>query len=270
GPMVDDGPGARHPAIPNFRDLGGHRTTDGRRVRPGLVYRSTEMSRLVHADAARLVALGVRTIYDLRTDGERRQASEVERLPLGIEYVVADVVGDSPGESPMRLFAHLDSPAAGHAAFGDGRAEAMFRDNYRGFVLSPSAREAYARVFGGLADRARLPAVFHCTTGKDRTGWAAAVLLTLLGVPEKTVRADFLASTAALRPVMGPLVARYVAGGGDARDLAPLVGVLPVYLEDAFDEMRTTFGSVEGYFTDGLGLRADSVTRLRDTLLEAA
>jgi len=259
-----------HPAVPNFRDLGGHTTRDGDRVRPGLVYRSTELSRLSPSDAYRLRALGVRTVYDLRTDGERRHAPEAERLPVDIEYVVADVVGDSEGESPMRIFAHLESPGAGHAAFGEGRAEAMFRGNYRGFVRNPPARAAYARLFAGIADRSRLPAIFHCSTGKDRTGWAAAALLTLLGVSEKVVLRDFLASTAALRPVMSPLVARYVAGGGRAADLSALVGVLPVYLQDAFDEMHVTYGTIERYFADGLGLDAATQGLLRATLLEPA
>jgi protein-tyrosine phosphatase len=263
------GPRAPHPDLPNFRDLGGHPAAGGQRVRSGLVYRSTVLSRLTPSDADRIGSLGVRTVFDLRTDGERRQAPEAERLPLDIEYVVVDVVGDAVGESPMHLLAQLDSPASGRAAFGDGRAEAMFRANYRGFVRDAPARAAYGRLFAGLADRSRLPAIVHCTTGKDRTGWAAAVLLTLLGVPHDVVLADYLASTEAVRPMLAPFIERYVAGGGRAEDLAPLLGVLPVYLEDAFAEMRGLYGTVDGYLVRGLGLDARTPDRLRAELLEA-
>jgi len=70
--------------------------------------------------------------------------------------------------------------------------------------------------------------------------------------------------------VMSPLVARYVAGGGRAADLSALVGVLPVYLQDAFDEMHVTYGTIERYFADGLGLDAATQGLLRATLLEPA
>ena len=125
-------------------------------------------------------------------------------------------------------------------------------------------------MFTGLADGARLPAIFHCATGKDRTGWAAAALLTLLGVPADVVEHDFLASTEALVPLMAPLVDRYVTAGGDAADLTPLVGVLPSYLASGLDEVRRSFGSMAGYFADGLGIDASGQERLRSVLLEPA
>ena len=258
------------PQIVNFRDLGGHLAAGGRRVRSGLVYRSTVLSDLGREDARRLWGLGIRTVYDLRTEEERRRQPETQVLPADVEYVVADVAGDAGAESPMWLLARLDRPDIVREALRDGRGEAMFDAKFRRFVTAEPARAAYATLLSGLADRSRLPALFHCSTGKDRTGWAAAVLLTLLGVAPEAVERDFLASTEALRPMMAPLVEGYVAAGGAADDLAALVGVMPTYLESALDETRRSHGSIEGYVADGLGLGPEAQQRLRSILLEPA
>lgn len=258
------------PQIPNFRDLGGHPAAGGQRVRTGLVYRSTVLAGLPPPAEAQLWGLGIRTVYDLRGAEERTRLPEAGSLPADVEYVLVDVIGAAASESPMWLLARLDTPEVVREAIGDGRAETLFRAKFRRFVTAESARAAYAALFSGLAQPSRLPAVFHCSTGKDRTGWAAAALLALLGVPDDVVERDFLASTDAVRPMMAPLVAQYVAAGGRAEDLDPLVGVMPSYLESALDEMRRVHGTVERYFTDGLGLDEQVQARLRSILLESA
>jgi protein-tyrosine phosphatase len=234
------------------------------------VFRSTELSRLSATDARRLVGLGIRTVYDLRSEPERRHQPEADRLPPGVAYVVADVAGATAGAGPMRMLALLEAPESGPGAFADGELEAVFASRFRQFVTEPTARDAYGRLFAGLADPTRVPAVFHCTTGKDRTGWGAAALQAFLGVPDDVVAADFLASTELVRPLMAPIVARFVAAGGDEAQLAPLVGVLREYLDSAFEEVRRAYGSIEGYVADGLGLDAAARDRVRATLLEPA
>jgi protein-tyrosine phosphatase len=88
--------------VPNLRDLGGWPTRGGGRVRWGLLYRSTELGRLAGADMAAFAALGIRSVYDLRTEAER--SAQPDRLPPGTEYVVADVVADSVDAAPAQLF----------------------------------------------------------------------------------------------------------------------------------------------------------------------
>ena len=144
----------------------------------------------------------------------------------------------------------------------------MFQHKYREFVSLASARVAYGRLFSGLFEPGRLPAIVHCTTGKDRTGWAIAALQLLLGVPDDEVLDDFLASNAEIGPVMQPAVDRFVAIGGDAELLEPMVVVRASYLEIALDEMGRTFGTIEAYFADGLDLDAASQRRLRETFVE--
>ena len=122
-------------------------------------------------------------------------------------------------------------------------------------------------MFLSLADRSALPAVFHCTTGKDRTGWAAAALLTLLGVPEETVMADYLRTNDYLLTHYATAIDGFVAGGGDRGIPVAIFGVKRAYLEAAFDEMRTRHGSIERYFADGLGIDAAGQQALRDLYL---
>jgi protein-tyrosine phosphatase len=113
-----------------------------------------------------------------------------------------------------------------------------------------------------------MPALLHCTTGKDRTGWAVAALLLLLGVTEDDVYADYLLTNKQLLPAMRPIVDRFVAAGGDADLLAPLLGVQAEYLDIAVDEMRQRFGSIEEYFINGLNLDQATIERLRTNFID--
>jgi protein-tyrosine phosphatase len=253
-------------ALPNLRDVGGHAARDGGFVRTGLLYRSTDLAGIDAADAAALARLDIRTVYDLRTAGER--AGQPARLPPGSAYVVADILGDSPGMTPGELSTLVEDPAAAEKALGGGRAAAFFVTAYRDFVRLDSARAGYRSLFAGLAGGASTPALFHCTTGKDRTGWAAASLLLLLGVPDDAVMEDYLLSGPRLQPVVEPWINAFAARGGDPELLRPLVGVRPDYLEAALDEVRRRFGSIEGYFEEGLGIDSRSREALRAAFLE--
>uniref|UniRef100_UPI0025B8139D tyrosine-protein phosphatase n=1 Tax=Brevibacterium sp. TaxID=1701 RepID=UPI0025B8139D len=108
--------------------------------------------------------------------------------------------------------------------------------------------------------------LFHCTTGKDRTGWAAAAALLLLGVDEEDVFADYLLTNRDLLPAFQGLFEQFTAAGGDPEILKPVLGVDPSYLHAALDEMRRHFGSIHGYFSDGLGLDAQAQGELRAAL----
>ena len=262
-------PAAHHTTILNLRDLGGHRTSSGGTIRRGLAHRSADLARLEPEVArAALAQLGICTVYDLRTSAERQINPERDRLPPGSRYVIADIMRDSPAGSPAALYRMMNDPRAAEAAFGGGRGVAMFEERYREFVLLPSARAALRRLFLGLTRASRRPGLFHCTTGKDRTGWAAAALLLLLGVPEDEVRADFLASNDALRGSLDAWLDRFDADGGDRAWLEPLTQVRPAYLDAALGEARRAYGSIPGYFALGLGIDEAGQRRLRDAFVE--
>ena len=118
-------------------------------------------------------------------------------------------------------------------------------------------------LYGDLLSEAHRPALFHCTTGKDRTGWAAAALLTLLGVPDEMVMHEFLVTNEQLVPALQPVLDRFQSQGGDPELLLPIIGVQEEYLEAAFDKMCKHFGTIEGYFAEGLGIDAKNQLALR-------
>ena len=253
-------------SLPNLRDVGGLATADGRRIRTGLLYRSSALDQLSGADAVELGRLGIRTIYDFRTEAER--AARPDRLQPGVRYVAADVVGGMAKHAPGDIMASMRNPTLAYEAFGNGKGTALFVAHYREFVSLDSARRAFGRVFSEVTDERYRPALIHCMGGKDRTGWAAASLLLLLGVPEDEVMADFLASNGYLKPMFQSFLDDFEARGGDPRLIADFLWVRPDYLEAALDEVRRSFGTIERYFSDGLRLDEGRLQDLRAAFLD--
>lgn len=252
-------------SVPNLRDLGDYRTSDGSAVALGMVYRSNQLSGITTEDMEKIAALGLEVDYDLRTSDEKE--ARPDELPEGVEYVWLDVLADSPQAGPAMLEKLMVNPEEANAALGGGQAEAGFAESYREFVSLPSAKAEFGRLFRGLGDRERLPALFHCTTGKDRTGWAAAALLTLLGVPKETVMEDYLRSNDYIIPMYQEVIDQFVAAGGEEGIPLAILGVRREYLEAAFDEMETQYGSIENYFAEGLGIDAAQQEALRELYL---
>ena len=253
-------------SLPNLRDLGGYATRGGGRVKMGVLYRSTELGKLAGDDTTTFGRLGIRTVFDLRTEAERR--SEPDHVPDGTQLVVCDVLADSQNAAPAQLKNALSDPALAEQTLGHGKAVTLFEHAYREMVSLPSALTAYRRMFTDILDADRRPALFHCTTGKDRTGWAAAATLTLVGVSEENVLADFMITNRDLLPALKPHFDQFAAAGGDPALLTPVLGVDASYLRAAFDEMHTRFGTIENYFSQGLGIGADGQQALRAILVD--
>jgi protein-tyrosine phosphatase len=235
-------------------------------MRRGFLYRSDQIDGLDEADRDALAALGLRAVYDLRTDAE--VAMEPGHELAGAERMRLDVLADERDGAPARIIAMLANPRGAAESLGGGRAEAMFIGVYRALVALPSAVDGYRRFYRGLLAADRRPALVHCTTGKDRTGWACAALQTLVGVPREAVYADFLASTDRILAKYRPHLAAFAAAGGDPAVLVPVLGVQPAYLDAAFDEAERRWGSIEGYFVEGLGLGHEQVEGLRAGCVE--
>lgn len=254
------------PSVPNLRDLGGWPTADGGRTRRGLVYRSTELHELADPDVPRLTGLGLEVVYDLRTREERR--AKPDRVLDGVKNVVLDVLADYSSAAPAKVLGVLDDPQAAEELLGGGKAAALFTGAYQALITLPSAQAGYHRLFTDLADLQRGPVLFHCTTGKDRTGWAAAALLLLLGVTQDDVVDEYLLTNDQLLPHLQPVFDRFAAAGGDPDLLRPVLGVLPEYLLASVEQMRGRYGDIEAYFADALGIDATAQAALRARLRE--
>lgn len=259
-------PGIGIVTVQNLRDLGGWQTGDGGRVRYGLLYRSAALDKLQGADENTFAGLGIRSIFDLRIEEERRTRPDL--VPPGTEYVVADVLKDSAGAAPAQLMKISSDPKLAEEMLGGGKALPLFERGYREIVTLPSALAGYKRLFSDLSRGEHRPALIHCTTGKDRTGWAAASMLMLLCVPDEVVMHEYLLTNERLLPVSKPVFDRFESMGGDPALLLPVFGVRKEYLQAALEEMRLRFGTIEGYFTDGLGLDANVLQDLRGAFIE--
>jgi protein-tyrosine phosphatase len=248
---------------PNFRDIGGYRTADGHWVKPGLIFRSDQLNRLNDRDLAAIDALGPSLVVDLRTQSERTR--EPDRIPPRGRSLVLDVAGDASGSlgGDMRK---------AEAAIASGRGAEMLVSANRDFVTMPSARAAYSALLRHLIDGGQETLIYHCTAGKDRTGWATAIILSLLGVPRDTVMADYLKSNAYLQAKNEATMKALAASGAGINPayLEPVLTVRPEYLQSAFAEVDRTYGSMQAYAREGLGLSHLDIAVLRRKYLSGS
>ncbi|GAA2312789.1 tyrosine-protein phosphatase [Streptomyces kunmingensis] len=255
--------------VANLRDLGGTPLADGGRVRPGLVFRSGQLDRLDPTADDRFTALGIRTILDLRTDPER--AAHPDRAPDGVRLLTADALADKLAEfgvapAAAQLKEVLADPVRAERELGGGKAEALFEETYRALVSTASAQTAYRTLLLELAAPDAGPLLFHCTAGKDRTGWGASVILALLGADDATIEAEYLSVNTAVRAAFAPLIEGFTAQGGNPDVALAVIGVVPGYLHAAQDEVATRYGSVEKYVREGLGVPDEAVAVLQKRL----
>ena len=253
-------------SVPNFRDAGGLSTRDGARVRTGLLYRSVALDAVTDADLQALAELGIRTVFDLRTAME--QERKPDSLPVGARHVSLDLLVDSGEADPAALFALMEDPTRASAELREGATHRFYLATYRDLIRLPSARAGYARFLRTLAGPDARPALVHCTTGKDRTGWAVASLMLFLGVPEQAVKAEYMISDHEVRRAFGHLIEDFVARGGMREVIEPLMSVHPSFLEEALAAMHAEYGSIGSYISDGLGLEGHVQASLRSAFLD--
>jgi protein-tyrosine phosphatase len=258
--------------VASLRDLGSTPLTGGRSVRTGLLFRSGRIDRLDPAVDPVVAALGIRTVVDFRTEDERR--ARPDHLPEGGRLLLADVLADqvASGRLPAaaRMAQVLADPAVTERELGGGKAQILFADTYRSFVTTDSARTAYRAFLTELADPDTGPLLFHCTAGKDRTGWAAAIVLTLLGAAPETVEAEYLAVNRGVRHSFARLIEGFTAQGGDPEIALAIIGAMPEYLAAALDEVEGRYGSMDTYVREGLGVPTAAVERIRERLIVTA
>lgn len=259
-------PGSAIPleSLPNFRDLGGYATSGDGRVARGRLYRSVMLARLTEPDSRVLEELGLRSVFDLRTAAERESSPD---RAIGAREVHLDVLADDSGNGPASLIAKTGDPAAIAAALDGGKGAEMMKQAYRDLILLPSALSSFRAFFTDLATSDTLPALFHCTTGKDRTGWAAASTLLFLGVSEKDVFHDYLQTNEQLLPALQPMMDQFASAGGNPDSLRPVLGVDREYLQTALDMVAEKYGSIDAYMSQGLGLNDETLVSLRSQLL---
>lgn len=252
--------------VPNFRDVGGYLTSDGRTVRHGKVFRSGMLGAATDADLATIASLGIRTVVDLRTQpevdvfGTDRLPSGVSLVPLSIPSAGADPIVEEALRSGR--FPYLPDLVAVN----------------RSYIQDDAVR--LGELLELLSEPANLPAVVHCLGGKDRTGVATALLLTILGVPWSTVREDYLRSnvyyegTVNDRPSTLSLAMEERLGHapdfGDEETKREFFVLQPAYIDVVLDEMTKGSRSIAEFVATELRLNNHTVQRLRSELLHSS
>ncbi|WP_294478228.1 tyrosine-protein phosphatase [uncultured Victivallis sp.] len=213
----------------NVRDFGGLETVPGRRIKPGRVFRSDDLSGLTSRGKAALEERGIRTVVDFRGDDEVRLAPD--RLPDTVQRTVRLPIEPGNVLELTRLTCET--------------APEMMCELYR--VLARDAQEMYWEFFRLLSNPENSPLLFHCSAGKDRTGFAAALFLLSLGAPRETVRQDYLLSARLVRE-------KYRSAIEADERFASIYTVRPEYLAAAFEVIDREFGGTEHYLRNCLGI----------------
>lgn len=256
---------------PNFRDLGGMQTADGRHIRPRRLLRCGHLHDLTQADQQRLTEeFRLKTVIDLRTSGERDRKPDLI-LP-GVRYVHCPIF-ENQAEGVTRETVTDDDPVAKSIAMAqkmDGQAFERMRELYKVF-LDEHGTAQYRRFFELLLEQKDGAVLWHCTMGKDRCGTAAALLETALGVPEEAVRADYLFSNNRLLPETEKLIDKARAFIDDAalfEQMRILDSAYEQFLDTVFDIAKAASGSVLGFIEEKLGMTPEKRNRLKELYLE--
>ena len=232
----------------NFRDVGGYPAAEGRTTQWRRIFRSNHLGHLTEADIEIVRGLGVKRAFDFRGSDERTAAvCKVEEIKVHSLPIEPTVVA--------ALRARLQA-----RALSSGDALDIMRESYRGYVRlnTHSFRELFTQI---LQDNA--PLVIHCTAGKDRTGFACALVLHALGVPDQVIADDYLLTNRFYRrdPNASPDLpdeVRQAIGSVEASFLAA-----------GFETVRADYGGLENYFREGLGLGTEERKELKARYLAA-
>ncbi|MFJ6719220.1 MULTISPECIES: tyrosine-protein phosphatase [unclassified Streptomyces] len=251
--------------VRNFRDVGGLPTTDGRRVRSGVLYRSGHLAHATETDVEFLTSLGLHTVFDFRNGADHALEGPDVELP-GVRNVNIPLTDPADGREFWTMVRDGDLGQL-RGLLGEGRAAARMRNSYRAIITDRTAE--HSRVVHALAQDS-VPALMHCAAGKDRAGLSIAVTLLALGVEREAIEADYLESNAPHNRYR--LLRRDASPGARSPEvtelLAPLFDARAEFLSTAFETIDGTWGGVEPYLAEGLGLTPATLGRLRDRLLD--
>ena len=232
----------------NFRDLGGYAGLDGRALRWRRLFRSDHLAALTPEDLATFSGLGVTRAFDFRGEAER----------AAVPYELPGVVSHSLAIEPTVLVRMKELLESGQPLTAQDTVGLM-QQTYRAFVLDNSPR--FAELFGHLLE-SNAPLVFHCTAGKDRTGFAAALILLALGVPRPVVMQDYLLTNDLYQ------MPRTAPGLASPEVLKVLWGVQADFLEAALQVVESDYGGVPAYLDETLGLGPTQQQRLISLYLQ--
>ena len=242
----------------NTRELGGYKTTDGKSVKWGMLYRSDKLSDISDTDQAYLQDLGIKKIIDFRSKEEKEEDPDI--IPIGIDYIEMPISVDGAMRSKIEAVLKGETNKDVKSFLIDANKE--FVSNYT---------DVYEDFLRNLIDDDG-PALFHCTAGKDRAGFAAAITLIALGVSKEDVIDDYMKTNQFTKERIEEIIGQIelmTLYQTDAEILRPLLGVEREYIETAFQAAEEKYGSLENFIRNGLNISDEDIQKLRKKFIES-
>jgi protein-tyrosine phosphatase len=235
---------------PNFRDLGGFPTTDGRKIKTGLLFRSGDLHSWTDEDLVKLEELKIATIIDFRSDREREYRPD--NVISSVKSIMNLVIPDLSREQATEYLSANNARGL----------ETLLIDVYRTMVNDN--QKEYKEFFNILANTSHLPILFHCAAGKDRTGLASLFLLTALGVDMKYILEDYYSTNIHNLEYSNKIIGKFYEMGFNGELMRPMLEVREEYLNAALDEIDLKYGGLNTFLTETLN--AD-ISKLKERFL---
>ena len=242
----------------NTRELGGYKTADGLSVKWGMLFRSDKLSDISKTDQAYLQNLGIKKIIDFRSKEEKAEDPDI--IPKGISYIEMPINVDGAMRSKIEAVLKGET---------NKEVKSFLIDANKEFVSDYV--EVYENFLRGLIDDEG-PILFHCTAGKDRAGFAAAITLIALGVSKEDVIKDYMKTNQFTKKRIEEIIKQIelmTLYQTDAEILRPLLGVEREYIETAFHTAEEEYGSIENFIKNGLNISDEDIKKLRNKFLES-
>ena len=241
----------------NTRELGGYKTADGKSVKWGVLFRSDKLSDISLEDQKYLKNLGIQRIVDFRSKAEKTE--DPDKIPDGMTYIEMPIEVD--GAMRTKIEAILKGEINRNVKDFLIEANEEFIKNYS---------HIYSKFLKDLAKEQK-PTMFHCTAGKDRAGFAAAITLIAIGVSKEDAINDYMKTNEYTAKRIDEMISKIELMSlyqTDGELLRPLLGVEREYLEAAFKAAENEYGSIENYIRSGLNISEKEIQQLRSFLLE--
>lgn len=246
----------------NFRELGGYTGRNGRHVKYGVFYRSPALANLrTEEDRNRFLELGIKTVFDFRSEKERESAPDPKFD--GIRYFALNAITEKDGSE-----VNFDLEAIAKSEEGMAR---VLEGVHESYGRLPFSNDAYRALFQAIVSD-ETPILFHCTAGKDRTGVAAALILTMLGVSREDVIKDYLLTNEYRSRGRQDLAKLFMKMGVDEENAVRIsniaAGVKAESLISSLDAIEERYPSFEKYLETEYGIGAEELETIRNRYLE--
>lgn len=236
----------------NIRDIGGYTGVDGRKIKWRKVIRSEELAHLSDKDVDYFAALRLKHVFDFRN--KTKSERQADRLPKTAQYHLLPIFSGSD-----MTVKHLDFTQP-------GTVDEFMRHIYK--VQTEDRAQCFAEVLKYLTEPSEYPILYHCTNGKDRTGFMTYLILSLLGVKEDVILSDYTLTNLTFDEsynLLGNIMSEEL--GIENYHLWEFYGVKPEWLKISMDYVNTNFGNVETYLMEKTDLREKDFKKIRDNLL---